>query len=321
MATVRYIHTATLLNDGTVLVAGGESDINVALASAERFDPRAGVFSPTASMRTARIGPTATLLNDGTVLVAGGGRFDAISNSTVPFASAELFDPANNTFTPTGSMTTGRFFHTATLLSDGTVLIAGGSDSGGNAASTAELFDPASKTFAPTGGMTMARFAHSATRLPDGTVLVTGGTNFATAELFEPTMTTFTLTGSMGTARWGPTATLLDDGSVLVISGMDAHNDGLRSAELFRLRQWDVCADGQHRKNRRGRTYRDAVEGRYRPRNGRRTRWYRRRALSLVTSVSKDQVCLSSSQREASDAAPGCSCRDHGVGYATACGC
>ena len=97
----RY-HTATLLNNGMVLVAGGyNTQYHVALASAELYNPATGTFTPTGSLNTARYCHTATLLNNGMVLIAGGGLHGTL-------ASAELYNPATGTFTLTGSLNTAR---------------------------------------------------------------------------------------------------------------------------------------------------------------------------------------------------------------------
>jgi hypothetical protein len=216
MATARYFHTATLLNNGTVLVTGGLDGNNNNLASAELFDPASGTFTLTGSMAVARSSHTATLLTNGKVLVAGG------SSS----ATAELFDPASGHFTATGSMGISRTGQTATLLGNGKVLITGGNATGGETA-TAELFDPASGSFTPTGSMGTIRWGHTATLLNNGTVLVAGGIGsgvgdkgyLASAEIFDPSNGIFTPTGSMKTKRWWHEATLLGDGSVLVSGG------------------------------------------------------------------------------------------------------
>ena len=121
--------TATLLNDGRVLVARG-ADLSQPLL----FDPATDTFAATGSMITARGGQTATLLSDGRVLIAGGATA-GISVGKI-LASAELYDPTTGRFSPTGSMTTARVGQTATLLSDGRVLIAGGWYS------SAELYQP-----------------------------------------------------------------------------------------------------------------------------------------------------------------------------------
>jgi len=113
-----------LLNDGRVLMVGGDEDGGNALSSAEIYDPASGRFSATSSLATSRTYHAATLLSDGRVLVTGG----EASYSGDTRSSAELYDPASGTFSPTGSMTVPRAYHTATLLADGSVLIAAGSN-------------------------------------------------------------------------------------------------------------------------------------------------------------------------------------------------
>ena len=115
----RYAHTATLLPNGKVLVAGGYNG-GAVLSSAELYDPASGTWSATGSLTTARYGHTATLLPNGKVLVAGG--YDGVN----VLSSAELYDPASGTWSATGSLTTARYGHTATLLPNGKVLVAGG---------------------------------------------------------------------------------------------------------------------------------------------------------------------------------------------------
>ena len=155
MTTPREDHTATLLSDGRVLIAGGYTssmgaDFWSGLASAELLDPKTGKFSPTGSLVTARTDNTATLLADGRVLIAGGWSYN---NFRGPFlASAELYNPKTGTFSPAGSMATARVFHTATLIADGRVLIAGG-ESGTSSPflASAELYNPKTSTFSPAG--------------------------------------------------------------------------------------------------------------------------------------------------------------------------
>lgn len=129
-------HTATLLHDGRVLVAGGTGS-----AGTQIYDPTLNSWSAAASMLADRAGHTATLLDDGDVLVAGGSGFD--SGQQVWLASAERYHPQTNTWTPAGSMAAARWAHTATLLRDHRVLIAGGMVPRDCCAlSGAELFDP-----------------------------------------------------------------------------------------------------------------------------------------------------------------------------------
>src|SRR5436305_1878191 len=137
LAIARSGHTATLLHNGKVLVAGG-FDGNITLASAELYDPAKGTCGTTGSRVTARAYHTAPLLPNGKVLFAGGGDGHMI------FATAELYDPASGTWSATGSLVFTRFGHTATLLPNGKVLVAGGSKFQlGSRHASAELYDPA----------------------------------------------------------------------------------------------------------------------------------------------------------------------------------
>jgi hypothetical protein len=186
MVTLRYGHTATLLNNGMVLVAGGNSPTlpTPTLASAELYDPASGTFTATGSMSTARHDHTANLLNNGEVLITGGNSGPA--GSTTYSATAELYNPATATFTLTGSMSIVRAGHTATLLNDGVVLIAGGNSSNSSGPlANAELYDPNLGTFAVTQNMTTARAAHTATLLTNGNVFIAGGAVGASASICE----------------------------------------------------------------------------------------------------------------------------------------
>ena len=200
----------------------------------------AGVFIPTGDLAPARVGDTATILFDGRVLIAGG--WDNSHGSNTTLASAELYDPVSGTFAPTGDLIAARVNHTATLLPDGRVLIAGGSD-GGSILASAELYDPASGTFAPTGDLTAAREGNTTTLLPDGRVLIAGGRVLiaggsnsgdvsASAELYDPARGTFAPTGDLTAARGGNTATLLSDGRILIAGGSSSTGI-LASAELY----------------------------------------------------------------------------------------
>ncbi|MGO9075487.1 MAG: kelch repeat-containing protein [Terriglobales bacterium] len=223
-------HTATLLQNGKVLLAGGflnsvwDYGPSTSDNGAGLYDSATGVFSGTGNMTANRGGHTATLLADGKVLIAGGADQDLTGTG---LASAELYDPSTGTFTQTGSMAVGRFLHTATLLQNGKVLIVGGAlTSTADPVATAEVYDPATGVFTMTDAMKTAREQHTATLLADGRVLIVGGTTStgtgdptATVEVYDPSTGSFSVTGSMAEARILHTATLLSSGKVLVAGG------------------------------------------------------------------------------------------------------
>ena len=254
----REFHTATLLADGTVLVAGGgkyEAYCTAGIDFAELYDPVAGSFALTSPMMDRRYGQTSTLLQNGKVLITGGFSFDKSAcfdgGTSPPLISAELYDPSSGSFAPTGSMSEARGLHTATLLPTGKVLIVGGGNTGGgrppfagDGSATAEVYDPATGTFTPTGNMSTARIGQTATLLLDGRVLIAGGitsgssgTPLATAELYDPITGAFTAAATMTAPRAGHTATLLPDGKVLVTGGftdsLGSNGVGTDTAEIY----------------------------------------------------------------------------------------
>ena len=235
MTSARFFHTATVLGNGKILIAGGNAPTGPT-NTAELFDPATGRFiSLPQTMISARANHTATLLPNGKVFIAGG------ATSTGPTAAVEIFDPSTGSFTalsPT-TMTSARSGHTATLLANGKVLLAGGLNSTAFT-NTAELFDPASNTFTSLSPntMTSVRGSHTATLLPNGKVLFTGGYNGSTylntAEMFDPSTGSFVSLPAMASVRYYHTATLLPTGKVLVAGGYTGVGSvTTNTAELF----------------------------------------------------------------------------------------
>lgn len=233
MSVPRSGHTATLLHDGTVLIAGGMLRNGDFTKTSETYDPRTNKFSSAGDMLVGRVGAAATLLPSGRVLIVGGWRITD---------DAEIYDPQTRSFHSAGRMTERRARPTATLLRDNTVLITGGEVDSNTLATTpsAEVFDERTGKFAPVGRMYTGRSMHTATLLQDGRVLVAGGgtgreqvTN--TAEIYYPGTKTFSLVGPMSKPRYKQTAVLLGNGTVLVAGGSDERDwrGAYDSAEIF----------------------------------------------------------------------------------------
>ncbi len=235
MTYARNGQTATLLNDGTVLIAGGNDGNGNALSSAELYDPTNGAWTLVPqSMVNARYDATATLLNDGTVLIVGG------NGGHGPLNTAELYNPANESFSTVGNMSTARANAGATLLNNGMVLVAGGTFSSENV----DLYNPSTKSWSQAAPMSWAMEFDTAVTLSNGKVLVTGpgeaaanGAPITTAELYDPAANQWSSAGSWITAPApydGQTTTVLPNGLVLIAGGEDAVNENaLSGAELY----------------------------------------------------------------------------------------
>ncbi len=215
LKATRSVHTATLLNDGTVLVAGGMDNGQSPLKSAEIFNPETNSFQTIPDMKTPRVGHIAVLLKTGNVLIAGG--FD----SRKPTASAEIFDAKTKTFKAVENMKIARGGHVGTLLPDGKVLISG-SETGEK---EIEIFDEKTGSFSIAGKMSVSRLAHTATLLENGKVLIAGGSYdhrlTKNAEIYDPVSNKFTATEEMPVPRHKHAAILLDNGNVLLVGGSD----------------------------------------------------------------------------------------------------
>ena len=238
---------ATRLADGRVLFAGG-SDGTKTVATAQIYDPTTGKFAATGSLNTSRMGHTATLLADGRVLIAGGSTIDGTGmvqaeamayhpgaagpgsgpvTMTGPamLASAEIYDPKTGKFSVTNSMTTGREAASATLLTDGRVLIVGGGNEGSAAVGSAEIYDPKTGKFGRTGALLTAGYGFSSTLLTDGRVLISAGNDgngpIHSLEIYDPKTGRFSAAGSVGPSFGYYSTALLVDGRVLISGGFD----------------------------------------------------------------------------------------------------
>lgn len=251
----RAQHTATVLADGKVLLTGGYNSSGlVTTRTAETYDPTTETFTSTGDMSVPRKKHTATLLPDGSVLVVGG---DTGSGPTAAVTNAiDLYFPTNGIFVATNALARPRVGHTATLLPDGRILIAGGAGT-----NVVEFYNCADGTVSPGGSLVMERSGHYAALMPNGKVLFVGGagftaevfdpqtgvshavanleTNFTTvvatamlsgkvlvygrtgAEVFDPDTEQFSLTGPPLSGRSNPRLTLLSDGRVLLSGGID----------------------------------------------------------------------------------------------------
>ncbi len=267
MTISRFWHVAVQLKNGRVLIAGGtdtdrpaHSQADMYHDSAELFDLERGASSTTGKMSQARTQDTAILLNDGRVLIKGtirnaaevydpqAGTFSTLADvpglqrglATTVLATgaifaideqgnAGIFDPATWEFTSAGRMITPRSAHTSTLLAEGRVLIAGGTNAGGMV-KRSEIYDPASRSFSEAGALNDERWLHEAMLLQDGRVLIIGGRRgditsedvqaVTTAEFFDPETGTFAPAGDTGLPSIDA-AFLLPTGKVFVLSGRD----------------------------------------------------------------------------------------------------
>lgn len=199
---------ATLLPNGKVLVSGGAYDSwPESFPDSFLFNPDTNSWARSGNMTVSRTGHTQTLLLNGKVLIAGGYHIEYGIQNCYVTPGVEIYNPATGTYSLAGNMTYARVRHTATLLKNGKVLIAGGGTN------LCELYDPAIGTFSPTGNLSLSRSFHTALLLPDGRVLVAGG-GHTLVELYDPATGTWSSAGNM--RSYHSSATLLLRGEVLL---------------------------------------------------------------------------------------------------------
>jgi N-acetylneuraminic acid mutarotase len=224
----RSYHAATLLENGKVLVEGGPN------SSAELYDPATGTWSLTGFLNVGRHFHTATLLPNGKVLVVGGYTSDGFVGPAGYLTSAELYDPATGAWSLTGSLNGAYYWHTATLLENGKVLLVG--SLWFETSKTTELYDPATGKWTLTGPLNAGRVYHAEILLPNGNVLVMGGydhpsnTYYNSVEMYHPDTGTWSFVANLKTSRLA-SATLLLNGKVLVVGSRDTWS--ISSSELY----------------------------------------------------------------------------------------
>ena len=246
MNNPRSEHIAILLDDGSVLVAGGIGEGYTTLASSELFDPNTAEWSNTTSMASYRGGHAAVRLADGVVLVTGGKGETKIgpslSNSVMrasrALETAEVYDPALRVWTTIKPMAEERSDHTSTVLSNGQILVTGGTK-GLRISGLSEVFDPVSGVWTTVGSTTRQTFAHSAVLLPNGQVLLAGGFGFtspdtltAKTEVFDPDAGKWQPSAQSAFGRMNYTLTALRDGRIVAVGGTIASGT-TNSVEYF----------------------------------------------------------------------------------------
>ena len=258
-----FLAGAETASGNHVLLGGNEGSLQGGTYKkvTEQFDRKLQTFTAGTDLQTERAFAAAVALDDGRVLICGG-----CDDLAVPQASADLYDPATNTSTPTGSMAHVRYFHSLVKLADGRVLALGGSTATdasspiaaaiaivSSATDSAEIYNPATGTWSNATAMPWKRTGVSAARLPDGTVLVAGGGGpgilslpsfFATSGRYQPTTNSWLPLPNMpGSTRALATTTVLGDGDVLVTGGANGSLATLSVTALSDVTRFDAATN------------------------------------------------------------------------------
>jgi N-acetylneuraminic acid mutarotase len=229
MSVERVWDTQTVLSDGRILVAGGQTNAGVYTNTAELYDPTSGSWSSAGAMAHGRYLAAAARLGNGRVLVAGG---DRAGNCGAAIGTADIYDPATNAWSSAAPLQTPRLAASAVAFADGRVLVAGGTQPNPDCNtstifSTVEIYDPASNSWSTAAPMNAARYLALATLLPDGRVLIAGGWGgpsgpyhqLNSAEIYNPITDTWATVAPMTWGHAFGTLTRLADGRVLVVGG------------------------------------------------------------------------------------------------------
>ena len=228
----RHMRANVLLN-GSVLITGGNDNMNTSLTTCELFDPATEKWTETQGMKTPRFQHTTHVLSDGRVVAIAG------YNDGMMVSSVEIYDPTAGTWSDGGMIITARMNHTSILLQNGKILIVGGFD-GSDFLKLCELYDPATKSSVAAGSLKLGRHDHNAILLKSGKVLITGGrvggadgVYLNEAELYDPTTDAWTVINPMNSSRIIGTLVEFSDETVLAAGGRATANNATQSADLF----------------------------------------------------------------------------------------
>jgi WD40 repeat protein len=213
-----------------VLVAGGTES-----PAALLWDPATGTLEPAGTLVRPRAGHIATLLPDGRVLLVGG--YDLDNPEPLAVAEAEVWDPAERSFTAAGSLARVHDPGTTTVLPDGRVLVI--EEASGDGTNPAEVWDPRTGSFEPAGSLSEGHPRHTATLLPDGRVLVIAGMATLPVEIWDPATASFSIVARLDVETGGHTATLLPGGDILLLGGYDARLKWSYDTALITRAPWD----------------------------------------------------------------------------------
>ncbi|MFW3145578.1 MAG: Kelch repeat-containing protein [Thermoplasmatota archaeon] len=232
----RFNHTATLLKDGCVLIAGGTEDGQASLSSAEIYCPDDRIWLPSGEMLEKRQRHTADLLPDGRVLAAGGFNGeghpslmkDLSPTGSFSLSSTEIYNSYREAWETGPPLSTGRFWHRAVVLGDGNIVVIGGINITEGALASCELFDVRAFTWKAFPSLNVGRARFTAVLLRDGRILVAGGHDgaakkpYSSCEVYDPALGRWEFTAPMNRARGYHAGVLLPDGRYLVSGGFSA---------------------------------------------------------------------------------------------------
>ena len=235
--TERRLSTINMLQNGTVLITGGDDMAGNALASCEIYDPATALWTYAAPMMNTRERHTSNELPDGRIVIIGGNTENIYES--IQTGSVEIYSPSTNTWTNGGPLQLARQNHTSTLLNDSLILVCGGFTANG-CTSECEIYNVNTMTSTVATPMFQLRHDHAAILLPDGTVLIAGGRTggssseyLAECEIYNPSTNSWTIAPPMPQTRIAALTALFSDSSILIAGGRKDDNDPAEAADIY----------------------------------------------------------------------------------------